>query len=165
MPLTNELKASYDAVLRDLQSEHSDIQQQIVPLQARLKEIHNSIATLAKRINPDAPSNLITSLPRPAQLKYANMSVRWAILDLLNDSQKAMTTPEIADALKAAGIPTQAANFANNVSAVLSTTMKERHHEVDQLPTGAWQLTERGRDAIAHIRTTPKFKRAFSWSV
>src|ERR1019366_4503091 len=119
MPLSNELKASYEAVIRDLQCEGAEIQQQVTPLQARLKEIHNSLATLARRINPDAPSNSIAS-PRPAQLRYVNMSVRWAILDLLNDSQKAMTTPEIADALKAAGIQTRAANFANNVSAVLS---------------------------------------------
>src|ERR1019366_10259401 len=132
MPLNSDLKSSYQAVLHDLESERQQVQQQIAPLQARLKELHASIVTLAKRINPDASSQF--TAPRPAPLTYANMSVRWAILDLLMDSQTAMATAEIADALLAAGVPTRAANFANNVSAVLSTTMKEKHNEVQQLP-------------------------------
>lgn len=162
MPLTSDLKSHYDAVLQDLESERQQVQQQIVPLQARLKELHASIVTLARRISPDAPSYPTAPL-RPANQKYANISVRWAILDLLNDSQ-AMTTAEIAEALKAAGIQTRAANFANNVSAVLSTTMCKEHAEVQQLPDSKWELTEKGRDAIAHIRTTPRFRRACSWS-
>ena len=87
------------------------------------------------------------------------MSVRWAILDLLAESE-AKTTAEIAEALIAAGVQTRAANFANNVSAVLSSTMKEGHDEVQQLPDGKWQLTENGRSAIEHIRTTPRFQGA-----
>jgi len=87
------------------------------------------------------------------------MSVRWAVLDLLAESEP-KTTAEIAEALIAAGVQTKAANFVNNVSAVLSTTMKEAHSEVQQLADGKWQLTENGRSAIEHIRTTPKFRGA-----
>jgi hypothetical protein len=162
MPLNSDLKSHYEAVLQDLESERQQVQQQIAASQARLKELHTSIVTLTKRINPDAPSYPTAPL-RPAHTKYTNISVRWAILDFLNDSQ-AMTTPEIAEALKAAGIQTRAANFANNVSAVLSTTMCKEHAEVQQLPDGKWELTEKGQDAIAHIRTTPRFRRAVSWS-
>lgn len=158
MPLTSDLKPHYEAVLHDLQAEHQQVQQQVGSLQARLKELHNSISTLAKRLNPDAPPSSYSPAPsRPPNQKYANMSVRWAILDLLADSQKAMTTAEIADALLAAGVQTRAANFANNVSAVLSTTMREDHNEVQQLPDGKWELTEKGKEAIEYIRTTPKF--------
>jgi hypothetical protein len=69
-------------------------------------------------------------------------------------------TAEIAEALIAAGIQTKATNFANNVSAVLSATMKEQHAEVRQLPDGKWELTESGKSAIEHIRTTAKWRAA-----
>jgi hypothetical protein len=164
MPLTPELRASYEAVLRDQESERNEVQQQVSAGQARLKEIHNSIATLLKRLNPEAattnPTSSSLTPSRQSSKKYVAMSVRWAILDLLLDSQKAMTTAEIAESLIAAGIQTRAANFANNVSAVLSTTMKEEHSEVQQLPDGKWELTENGKSAIEHIRTTPKFRGA-----
>jgi hypothetical protein len=162
MTLTSDLKANYEAVLRDLEDNRQQVQQQLAVLQAELKQLHNSISTLSKRLNPDAPPRPLAP-PRPQNLKYANISVRWAILDLLNDSQ-AMATAEIAEALKSAGVQTRAANFANNVSAVLSTTMKE-HGEVQSLPDGKWELTENGKQAIGHIRTTPKFRRdCGTWS-
>jgi hypothetical protein len=161
MPLTPELRASYEAVVRDQESERDEIQQQVSVGQARLKELHNSISTLLKRLNPDtvtaSPFGSVTP-SRPPSRKYAYMSVRWAILDLLAESEP-KTTAEIAEALIAAGVQTKAANFVNNVSAVLSTTMKEEHGEV-QLADGKWQLTENGKSAIEHIRTTPKFRAA-----
>ena len=161
MTLPNNVKASYEVVLHDLEAERLQVQEELGKMQARLKELHNSISTLARRINPDAlsPSNPLTP-SRPSNQKYVNMSVRWAILDLLNDSQ-AMTTADIAEALLAAGVQTKAANFANNVSAVWSTTMKEQPHvEVTQLPDGKWQLTDSGKRAIEYIRTTGKFRAA-----
>ncbi len=163
MAPTVELKASYEAVLRDLQTEQQQIQQQLGPLQARLKELHHTINTLSKRVSPDASLSRAPLPFRQPSLKYANMSVRWAILDLLNDSL-AMTTPEIAETLKEKGVQTKAANFANNVSAVLSTTMKDKHKEVQQLPDGKWQLNENGKNAITHIRTLPKFRRSYTWA-
>ncbi len=160
MPLTPELRASYEAVLRDQESERDEVQQQVSAGQARLKEVHNSISTLLKRLNPDAVTSPSSSVnpPRQSSRKYAYMSVRWAILDLLAESEP-KTTAEIAEALIAAGVQTKAANFVNNVSAVLSTTMKEAHGEV-QLADSKWQLTENGKSAIEHIRTTPKFRGA-----
>jgi hypothetical protein len=166
MPLTPELRASYEAVLHDQESEYNDVQQQVSAGQAKLKELNNSISTLRKRINPDAAptysSNSVTP-SRPSSRKYATMSVRWAILDLLAESGP-KTTAEVAEALIAAGVQTKAANFTNNVSAVLSTTMKEQHSEVQQLPDSKWELTENGRSAIEHIRTTPKFRGAMHGS-
>jgi len=158
MALNSELKASYEAVMRDLESEKQQVHQQLAPLQARLKELHNSILTLSKKISPDTPLLRTPTPIRPSSVKYANISVRWAILDLLNDTGP-MNTAEVAEALVDRGVQSRAANFANNVSAVLSTTMREKHGEVEQLD-GKWQLNENGKNAIAHIKTTPKFRRA-----
>ena len=164
MPLSHDLKANYEAVLRDLEAQRQQVQQELAQLQARLKELHGTILTLSKSIGIDASSRPLAT-PRPANLKYANISVPWAILDLLNDSE-AMNTSEIAEALKAAGVQTRAANFANNVSAVLTTTMQKDHNEVEQLADGKWKLTSNGESAIAHIRTTPRFVRdCMSWQV
>ncbi len=162
MSLSDELKRHYEAVLRDLQSESAQVQSQIAPLQARLKELHYSVRTLAKKLNPDVPIRTILPVIRPTATnqKYVRLSVRWAILDLLSDT-RGRSSSEIAEELKAAGIQTKAANFVNNVSAVLTTTMKE---EVQQLPDNKWELTETGRDAIDHIRTTPKFRNSIPWS-
>jgi hypothetical protein len=162
MPLSPESKTAHEIVLRDLEDERSQVEQQIVASNNRVKEINQSISTLRRRLNPEADGSSSTS-PTSSRLsskKYAFMSVRWAILDLLAESEP-KTTAEIAEALSAAGVQSKAANFANNVSAVLSSTMKEQpHNEVRQLQDGKWELTENGKSAIEHIRTTPKFQGA-----
>jgi hypothetical protein len=161
MQLNSDVKASYQVVLNDLEAEKNEVQQQVGTLQARLKELHYSILTLQKRIDSTSfPSQFRqpSTLARPRQ-RYAMMSVRWAILDLLFDSHKAMNTADIAVALKNEGVQTTAANFVNNVSSVLTTTMKG-HDEVQQLPDSTWELTENGKKAIEYIRTTPKFRDA-----
>jgi hypothetical protein len=159
MPLTNELKAGYELVLRDLEAQRQQALQQVSGLQARLKELHNSILTLSKCLDPDATPSRPLNVSHPPNEKYTTMSVRWAILDLLKDSNP-MATAEIAEALRVGGIKTKAANFANNVSSVLSSTMeKSPHNEVQQIG-GKWELTESGKRAIEHIRTTPKFRGA-----
>src|SRR5260370_22666435 len=100
MPLNNELKSSYEAVLHDMEDDREQTLEQVSALQARLKELHNSISTLRKRLDLDAPSSKPQIVSRPPNQKYANMSVRWAILDLLSDS-RGRTTAEIAEELLA----------------------------------------------------------------
>lgn len=148
---TTDLKSQYEAVLHDLEADRDQTQQQLAALQAKIRELNQSITTLTTRLNLD-PSSRASVMTRPPSQLFANMSVRWAILNLLNDSEP-MTTPAIAEALKTGGVESRAANFTNNVSAVLSTNMKELHKEVEQLPDGKWQLTETGKNAIAHIRS------------
>jgi hypothetical protein len=158
MPLSSELKTNYEAVLRDLEADRLNVQQQLTSLGARMRELQSSILTLSRKINPDADSaqpNLFATI-RPLNPSYAYISVRWAILDLLHDSE-GMTTSEIAEALKASGVQTKAANFVNNVSSVLTTTMQKGHKEVEQSTEGKWSLTQVGVSAIEYIRTTPKF--------
>jgi hypothetical protein len=151
MPLSSDLKASYEAVLQDLESQRADVQHQVGELQKRLHDLNHSIGTISKSLTPETSSSPLL-ISRPANHKYANTSVRWAILDLLSDSEP-KTTAEIADALLTGGIPTKAANFANNVSAVLSNTMKESRKDVEQLPDGKWKLTDSGHATIEHIRS------------
>lgn len=153
-----EQRSAYELVLRDLEAEKQQIQEQLAPLQARARELHNSIVLISQKLAPSNPLHRTPVPIRPASMKYANISVRWAILDLLHDAGP-MSTAEIAETLVDKGVQTKAANFANNVSAVLSTTMKEKHSEVEQLADGKWQLNENGRNAIIHIRTTTKFRR------
>src|SRR5580700_6403413 len=102
MPPISESKAALEAAYRVYEAERLDIIQQLAPLQARLREVQNTQASLQKRIIPD-PSSQLATPRRPQNLKYAKLSVRWAILDLLNDSD-GMTTAEISEALQAGGI-------------------------------------------------------------
>jgi hypothetical protein len=165
MQQANETKAVLESALRVYEAERIEIMQQIAVLHARLKDVQSTQASLRKRIDGDAPSRLILP-PRSQVLKYTRLSVRWAILDLLNGSE-GMTTSEIADALQKGGIQTRATNFANNVSSVLTTTMLKDHHEVEQLTDGTarWKLTMNGVSAISYLKTTEKFQRACgSWN-
>jgi hypothetical protein len=160
MPQINESRAALEAAYRVYEAERVEILQQLAPLQARLREVQNTQSSLQRRINPDTPSHATTSR-RPLSFKYAKLSVRWAILDLLNDSD-GMTTSEISEALQAGGIQTRATNFANNVSSVLTTTMQKDHKEVEQLSDGSarWKLTPVGVSAITYLQGTDKFQRA-----
>jgi hypothetical protein len=150
-------KVAYGSAYQHLEAERQEIMRDLAPLNARLKEVLGIQASLLKRINSET-SPQSTTPSRPNQ-KYARISVRWAILDLLNQSPDGMSTAEIAEALKAGGVQTEAANFANNVSAVLTTTMKAKQ-EILPLPDGRWKLSLIGESAIAHIQTTTKFLRA-----
>jgi hypothetical protein len=155
-----EVKEVFEATIRYLEAERIEIMQQLAPLQARLREVQGTQATLLKRVNLDTALQPPTPI-RPTSQKYARISVRWAILDLLNDSD-GMTTAEISEALMAGGIQTRANNFTNNVSAVLTSTMQKDHQEVEQLSDGSgkWKLTLTGVSAISYLRSTEKFQRA-----
>ncbi|MGB7549534.1 MAG: hypothetical protein WBM14_17490 [Terracidiphilus sp.] len=157
MPQDAQSKTAYEAAYRHLETERLNIMGELGPLNARLKEVLGMQASLLKRINPDTPSPNI-NISRPTQ-KYTRISVRWAILDLLNQFPNGMSTSEIAEALKAGGVQSEAANFANNVSAVLTTTMKTKQ-EVLPLPDGKWKLSLIGESAISHIQSSEKFMRA-----
>ena len=160
MNLSKEEKSAYEIVKARQEAERGSIQVQLAVLGSRMRELNGSIATLAKDLQVDSAT--LFPLPpavRSSGPRYANLSTRWAILDTLVDSGP-MATSEIAEALKSAGFSTRAANLANNVSAVLTNTMRDVHHEVQSLQDGRWELNEKGKHAIAHIRTTPKFLRA-----
>ena len=106
------------------------------------------------------PEDAKNELPTPAmpnvpsavvpQGKYAGMSVRWAILNLLaEDATAPMTTGDIAEALLKAGIQTGGKSFSANVSAVLSGMNHNRKEVVAK--TNGWVITEIGKSAWTHI--------------
>jgi len=153
------MKSHLKAVLDHYCQTRDLTQAQVNEGQARLKEQNNTIASLSRELYG-------TSAPvftRAASQKYSLISVRWAILDLLTTSGP-LSTSDIADVLKREGVTTKAANFLNNISAVLSTTMKIGAQEVEQAPDGKWNLTEKGKSAFSHIRTSPKFRRDCPYS-
>jgi hypothetical protein len=139
----------YRAVLNDLQSQRN-------LYQFKIQEIDNAISSLHRLIPEDAKDEL----PAPAMVnpsaavvvrgKYAGMSVRWAILNLLaEDANHPMSTGEIAVALQQGGITSSGKNFAGNVSAVLSDMSRTRGEAVSN--DDGWVITEIGKSAWAHI--------------
>ena len=163
--LTSDLKAHYEAVLNDLEGERTGVRHEISELHRRLRDLDYNIASLSRRVGlaPPIPASRPAAPHGPSSQhqKYARISVRWAILHLLSESEP-MATSDIADTLKANGVITRAANFINNVSAVLSTTMKGAG-EVEMIE-GRWRLTDKGWSAIHHIKTSPKFIQACPWA-
>lgn len=171
MSINSDLKGQYVAVLEDLSRERTDVQRDLGSLQKRLRELDNTITTLRRRVDPAFEPSQRPLLEMPMQpiqaydpeQKYAYIGVRWAILHLLSESS-AMATADIAEKLKAAGVRTKAANFSNNVSAVLTTTMRSKGLEEVEAIDGKWRLTDLGRNKIAHIVTTEDFLRACPWA-
>jgi hypothetical protein len=76
----------------------------------------------------------------------------------LYEAEEPMSAPDIAAALQAGGIRSNAKDFNNNVSSVLST-MKGERSEVD-VADGKWQITETGRSATEYIKAT-KLKKLY----
>lgn len=164
-PLSQDLRASYENVLKDLEAKRNTVQTEVASLQRRLRELNEKIAGLYREIGVPIPSpKLVTRATSfdPAQ-KYALISVHWAILHLLSAAKDPMATADIAQALTNAGVRTRAANFANNVSAVLSTTMRPKGAEEVEAIEGRWRLTETGRNKIAFITASSKFRQACPW--
>jgi hypothetical protein len=135
-----------------------DLQQQRDLCQLKITEIDKAIASLRHLIPEEAkeefPASLHVRLPLAPSVqagKYTGMSVRWAILNLLNeDVSGAITTGDIADSLRRGGITSAGKNFPANVSAVLSNMNRVRG-EVTSTEEG-WVIATPGRNAWARIR-------------
>jgi hypothetical protein len=152
----------YRAVLDDLQNQRN-------VLQYRIKEIDTAITSLHRLI----PNEAKDELPTPAmpniqradvpQGKYAGMSVRWAILNLLaEDATAPMATGDIAEALLKGGIVSKGKSFSGNVSAVLSGMNHDRQEVVFQ--GDGWVITETGKSAWTHISAKRQAEKQFMLS-
>jgi chemotaxis receptor (MCP) glutamine deamidase CheD len=87
--------------------------------------------------------------------RFGSMSVRWGVLWLLNDDlAHGASTSEIAQKLVEGGVVSKSANFNSNVSAVLSA-MRDRGEVLQNAST--WLITEDGRQAWTHIRSSRVF--------
>ena len=141
----------YRAVLDDLMKQRAQ-------LSYRIGEIDTAVAALRRlmpteNIEPPAVGQAQPSLPMVATGKYVGMGVRWAILSLLTeDATSPLTTGQIADALQAGGMTSNAKSFSGNVSAVLSGM----NHDKQEVVSGSdgWSISEKGRNAWIHIKAT-----------
>lgn len=140
--------AQYRAVL-------DDMLKQRVQLAARLDETDAAISAMRKMM-PDSEASVgqqRPSVPVIGDGKYAGMSVRWGVLNLLAESANTrMTTSDIASALQAGGIVTSGKSFAANVSAVLSDMYRGKQEVVSG--DDGWELTEKGRQACAYANAS-----------
>jgi hypothetical protein len=88
--------------------------------------------------------------------RYAGISVRWAILNLLGeDAVGPLPTSKIAEALTTGGITSTSQNFTSNVSAVVSD-MTNKRRELESTD-GGYRLTDNGRAAWDAIKRTPQY--------
>ena len=160
--MNEEMKNHYGAVLHDLEIRRADIQAQVAHLQSNLRELNQTSENISRLLNDgQGGSGQLVLLQNPESVKYSRMSVRWAILCLLAERNHQFSVQEIADALKDGGIRTEAANFANNVAAVLSQMkMRLKPGPEVELNDGKWNISEVGRSAWNYIRSKQLGKRA-----
>jgi hypothetical protein len=161
---------SYEQVLNDLETRHRRCSEELKMLDGMISNLRQFIAPQRLPLATPSPQPQLRQVPvggsapprigpasgPPKQGKYSHMSVRWAILYLLAEhSPEPMGRTEIAEALRAEGITSNAQSFASNVSAVLSVMAKERA-EVEQVETG-FQITPHGREVWENIKHTPQW--------
>lgn len=140
--MSSEMSKHYQAVLNDLEQRRQRCQKE-------LAELDRAIAFMRKPLPPQAHSVYSG--------KYSNMSVRWAILNLLaEDAVAPMPTSEIAEALQKGGISSRGKSFSSNVSAVLSQMTKERE-ETEQVGSG-YCISEHGREVWEGIKNTEQYQ-------
>ena len=154
------IRGPLKAVLEYYIQDRDQAQAQLAELQAKVRDRNNTIASLSRELY----GQNIPTAPKVSTPKYALISVRWAILDLLSHDMP-LSTADIADILQREGVTTKADSFLNSISAVLSSTMKNRDQEVRQLPDGKWELTEKGTNAAFHIRGSAKFLKNCPWAI
>lgn len=139
---SEEMSKHYQAVLNDLEQRRQSCQKE-------LAELEQAIAFMRKPI----PLQTLNVYPG----KYSDMSVRWAILNLLaEDAVAPMPTSDIAEALQQGGISSRGKSFNSNVSAVLSQMTRERE-ETEQIGSG-YRISEHGRAVWEGIKNTEQYR-------
>jgi hypothetical protein len=129
-----------------------------------MEGIEETISGLRKMLANQPQAPLFDVNPRAiasAVGKYAGLSVRWAILNLLAEDREApMPTAAIAETLRAGGITSNSQNFTSNVSAVISD-MTNKKQELEPTDSG-YRLTETGRKAWDAIKHTHQYVNRFA---
>jgi len=148
--MDDQIKKAYEATLRDLEARCTDTQRQLAAMQAKMKQLHQTAQTIARLI-AEGSGQQMSLVQNPDAHRYHAFSVRWAILCLLTETSQPFSVQEIADALLAGGIRTEATNFPNNVSSVLSQMRSKPEPEV-ATADGKWIISDTGRSAWNHIR-------------
>jgi hypothetical protein len=150
--IMEDAKSHYAYTLKEVEARGNELAAKIADMQRELRENETAKVVLWRLLG-------ISPAPAPMQRpnisdakKFANVSVRWAILWLLSETKKPLTVSEIATALQDGGVDSNAADFNANVSSVLST-MRSKRQEVD-VTDGRWAIAEVGTSAIEYIKAT-----------
>jgi hypothetical protein len=151
MGVAMDLTEHYKAVLLDMKARRARLLAQISDLDVSIGAIQRQ-ADAAKGF--DVSSHTIPAVI--AKPEYGKVSVRWGTMWHLAESVESAKTSDIATALLQGGFQTNAANFTNMVSAVLSA-MKSSG-EVELADGGEYRLTDLGREKWRGIKKSPKFK-------
>jgi hypothetical protein len=160
----NQIYAAFIAELRSrkarLEAELKDVEAAIASTLRLIGEGPEPAQSAAQLVTPAPAPLLAQALPKPHK-RFANISVRWGVLwHLAEDANGYEKTGEIASALLAGGYRTEATNFSNMVSAVLSN-MKVKG-EVETAEDGGYRLTADGHQTWALIKQGAKFRMSTS---
>ena len=156
----------YTAFLAELRGRRAKLEAELKDVDVAIDSILRLSGMMDSGVAPPHVLTVSQSSPLEGQsqatprrhTRFANISVRWAVLwHLAEDVQGFEKTGEIASALRAGGYRTEATNFGNMVSAVLST-MKGKQ-EVESSDDG-YCLTDSGRQTWALIKQGTKFRAA-----
>ena len=148
----------YTAVLADLRERR-------LRLEGEMRDIDAAIGAISKLAGVAPVSGTahqeVTPQGNALERPFARISVRWATLWHLSEFASGFEkTGQIANALKEGGYETNAAQFGNMVSAVLST-MKTKG-EVETNEEGGYRITPNGRHTWELIKQGAKFRSAVS---
>jgi hypothetical protein len=153
----------YSAVLADMRSRKQRLETELAELETviqsilRLRALNGEGGGETPQHPAQAPKPI--TVGRPSATRFHGISVRWAILwHLSEEAARREKTGEIADALRAGGFQSNAANFSNQVSGVLSLMKVKK--EVESTEDGTYAITDEGRRTWQLIRQGEKFRSA-----
>jgi hypothetical protein len=170
--MDRDLYEHYKAILA---AERADVQQwenEKQQLEIRIDQGNASIARLLAKLNAYEESAGAMGRPAttamqvsppvtsvPDRLRYAGMSVRWAILYLMADSaMDSLTARQIAEALISGGVRTNGQSFNANVSAVVSVMVRKSGELERAREFGAYRITPRGREVWDTIKGSKRYR-------
>lgn len=148
--------------LRELEGRQKDLRDEMATVEQGIAGIRAVLARDASLL-VQIPQNAAPPKPTPISQygRYADMSVRWGVLQYLaEDVHEPATTSEIAAALLKGGMTTQGRDFISNVSAVVSVMVNKRQ-ELEAITgesAGSYRLTQTGHAAWHAIKMTNQYQ-------
>lgn len=159
--MNKELYEHYKAILKAEEAEAEDLKAERERIDGRLEQTQASIARISAKISDyheATPAGGSEPVQVPERLKYAGMSVRWAILRLMADGgAEDLSTSQMAETLKNGGVSSGGKNFAGNVSAVVSEMVRVKR-ELESPASGIYRITALGREKWDTIRHSAKYR-------
>jgi hypothetical protein len=147
---------TYQRTLQDLQSRRSNCLEELQKLDSAITALSATMSATALIAPAPPPPPVHIAKPSDWKRRFANISVRWAVLKLFAEHlpigmgiETAMTSAEVSASLLEGG--NDKASKAN-VSAVISDMVNQRK-ELVATENGGYALTDNGRaawSAIAH---------------